>query len=81
MRAGNVAVTQHAFEEMNDDDLLQVDVGHCILRGAIVERQWDKEWLAWKYLITGATTDGLGMQVVVKFGHSGNAVVITTYLL
>ncbi|MGI8670804.1 MAG: DUF4258 domain-containing protein, partial [Aridibacter sp.] len=44
VRDGKLVVTQHAFEEMNDDDLLQVDVEHCILTGEIFERQWDKEW-------------------------------------
>ena len=42
VRNGNLVVTQHAFEEMNDDDLLQVDVEHCILVGEIIERQWDE---------------------------------------
>jgi hypothetical protein len=39
VRSGKLVVTQHAFEEMNDDDLLQVDVEHCILAGQIMERQ------------------------------------------
>jgi len=39
VRKGKLVVTQHAFEEMNDDDLLQVDVEHCILVGEIIERQ------------------------------------------
>jgi len=43
VRSGNLVVTQHAFEEMNDDDLLQADIEHCILAGEITERQWDKE--------------------------------------
>ena len=44
VREGNLVVTQHAFEEINDDGLLQADVEHCILTGEIVERQWDKQW-------------------------------------
>ncbi len=47
---GKLVVTQHAFEEMNDDDLLQVDVERCILVGEIVERQWDEQWHEWKYI-------------------------------
>jgi len=42
VRAGQIVVPQHAFEEMNHDDLLQMDVEHCILMGEIVERQWDQ---------------------------------------
>ncbi len=58
VRNGNLVVTQHAFEEMNDDDLLQVDVEHCILVGEIIERQWDEQWREWKYIMNGESTDG-----------------------
>ncbi len=81
IREGKLVVTQHAFEEMNDDDLLQADVEHCILVGEIVERQWDKEWQEWKYLVSGKTIDAKAIEVVLKFGRSENAVIITTYLL
>lgn len=81
VREGNLVVTQHAFEEMNDDDLLQADVEHCILTGVIVERQWDKEWQEWKYIIAGESADGRTIEVVLKSGRGGNAVIITAYLL
>lgn len=78
---GTLVVTQHAFEEMNDDDLLQMDVEHCILVGEIIERQWDKEWQEWKYVVFGETTDGKPIEVVLKSGRDGNAVIITNFLL
>lgn len=81
IRAGKLVVTQHAFEEMNDDDLLQADVEHCVLVGEIVERQWDKEWQEWKYIVAGKTIDAKAIEVVLKFGRGENAVMITTYLL
>jgi hypothetical protein len=81
VRDGKLVVTQHAFEEMNDDDLLQADVEHCILVGEIVERQWDNEWQEWKYIISGVATDGKFIEVVLKSGRGGNAVIITNYLL
>ncbi len=81
VRNGNLVVTQHAFEEMNDDDLLQVDVEHCILVGEIIERQWDEQWREWKYIMNGESTDGKIIEVVLKSGHSSNVVVITTYLV
>lgn len=81
VRGGNLVVTQHTFEEMNDDDLLQVDVEHCILIGEIIERQWDKERDEWKYIIAGESIEGKEMEVVLKIGHSGNSVIITTYLI
>lgn len=78
---GNLVVTQHAFEEMNDDDLLQIDIEHCILAGEIIERQWDKEWQEWKYVVSGETTDGKPIEVVLKSGRGANAIIITNYLL
>jgi len=80
VRDGKLVVTQHAFEEMNDDDLLQIDIENCVAVGEIVERQWDKERGEWKYVISGKST-GEHMEVVLKSGYSGNAVVITTYLV
>jgi hypothetical protein len=61
--------------------LLQVDVEHCILVGEIIERQWDEQWCEWKYLLNGESADGEIIEVVLKSGHSGNAVVITSYLV
>jgi len=81
VRSGKLVVTQHAFEEMNDDDLLQVDIEHCILVGEIIERQWDEQWHEWKYVVNGESADGEIIEVVLKSGHSSNAVVITTYLV
>ena len=81
VRDGKLFVTQHAFDEMNDDDILQADIEHCILVGEIVERQWDKEWQEWKYIIAGKSIDKRAIEVVLKKGQSDNAVIITTYLI
>ena len=81
VREGHLVVTQHAFEEMIDDNLFQTDVENCILFGEIVERQRDIEWDEWKYIILGQSLDGKALEVVLKSGKSGNAVVITTYTL
>ncbi len=81
VRNGKLVVTQHAFDEMNDDDLMQIDVEHCILNGKITERQWDNEWNEWKYIIYGESVEGEFMEVVIKVGHLDKAVIITTYLL
>lgn len=79
VRAGKIAVPQHAFEEMNNDELLQMDVEHCILTGEIVERQWDDHWQEWKYVIAGETVDGDDIEVVAKLGYQRHVVLITTY--
>ena len=81
VRDGKLVVTQLAFDEMNDDDILQADIEHCILVGEIVERQWDKEWQEWKYIIAGKSIDKRAIEVVLKKGQSDNAVIITTYLI
>ena len=81
MRDGKLVVTQHAFEEMIDDNLLQLDIEHCILLGSIRERQWDTKWDEWKYVIVGEAQDGRAIEVVLKPGKGLNAVVITTYIL
>lgn len=79
VRAGRIVVPQHAFEEMNHDDLLQMDVEHCILMGEIVERQWDQYWQEWKYVIAGETRDGDAIEVVAKLGYHRSVVLITAY--
>ena len=81
VRDGHLVVTQHAFEEMLDDNLFQTDVQNCILFGEIVERQRDMEWDEWKYIVLGQTVDGKPIEVVLKSGKGGNAVVVTTYIL
>jgi hypothetical protein len=39
VRLRQYIVTLHAVEEIDDDDFSIFDVEHCILHGAIVERQ------------------------------------------
>jgi hypothetical protein len=41
VRQNRIILTIHAVEEMDADDLLKVDVEHCILNGDIIARQWD----------------------------------------
>ena len=81
MREKKIVVTQHAFDEMNDNDLMQIDIEHCILNGEIIERQWDFEFNEWKYVLSGESNDGGLMEVVLKIGHRDNSVIITTYLI
>ena len=81
VREKKIVVTQHAFDEMNDDDLMQIDIEHCILNGEIIERQWDIEFNEWKYVVSGESIDGELMEVVLKVGHRDNSVIITTYLI
>ncbi len=73
--------TPHALDEMADDDLFRADIDNCILRGEIVYRQWDEEYLEYKYLIEGATLWSVPIEVVAKLKFNKNTVVITAYRL
>ncbi len=77
MRDQTLVATPHAFAEMLQDDLFQDDVEHCLLKGRLVERQWDEDWLEWKYVIAGQSLTGAPMVVVVKLNEQQHVVVIT----
>jgi Domain of unknown function (DUF4258) len=79
VRAGKLAISIHAREEMDLDGLILDDLKYCILTGAIVERQFDDLFVEYKYVIEGATLDpDEFIHVVAKLGKR-NAVIITTY--
>ncbi len=81
VRAGRIVLTEHAFDEMAADGLLQVDLERCILTGEILERQWDGDFLEWKYVIEGDGASNEAMAVVAKLRPKDKVIVITTYLL
>ncbi len=78
---GQYVFTTHALEQMDQDWqwIIAEDIESAILRGTIVERQWDAKWQEWKYIINGVTMDGRVMDVVVKLHEQ--VVIITVYLL
>ncbi|MFN0119038.1 MAG: DUF4258 domain-containing protein [Blastocatellia bacterium] len=79
VRAGQIAMTIHAIEEMHADGLIMEDLIQAILTGMIVARQYDKEFDEYKYIIEGMTlAPGEMIQVVAKPGRK-NTVVITMY--
>lgn len=79
VRRGNLVITVHGRQEMYSDGLLAVDVESCILKGSIVERQWDQDYAEYKYVIDGETTySDEFIHVVAKLG-SNDTVVITVY--
>ncbi len=80
VRQNQIITTIHALEEMNTDDLLKEDLEHCISHGQIVARQWDGDFLEYKYLVDGTALDGEEIEVVAKV-RGDTAIVITAYLL
>jgi hypothetical protein len=81
VREETIVATNHAFEEMLNDDLLQADIEHCLLTGRMIAREWDEDWQEWKYVIAGSSLTDDEIEVVVKLNALLHAVVITTYRL
>jgi hypothetical protein len=64
---------------MEDDEFSIFDVEHCILHGEIVERQKERTFTEWKYLLRGVTFHAKGICVVAKISITGKLVIITVY--
>jgi len=79
IRSLNYAVSIHAAEELDDDDLTILDLENIILTGAIIERQRDRQTREVKYVVRGNTLDGIHAEAVTKTAPSGNLFVITLY--
>ena len=80
IRSLNYAVSIHAAEELDDDDLTILDLENIILTGAIIERQRDRQTREVKYVVRGNTLDGLPAEAVTKIAPGSNLFVITLYL-
>ena len=44
VRSGNLTITVHGRREMYDDGLFAYDMKNCLLKGRIIERQWDEDF-------------------------------------
>jgi hypothetical protein len=75
----NYAVSIHAAEELDDDNLTIFDLENIILTGAIVERQRDRQTREVKYIVRGNTLSGVPAKAVVKIAPDGNLFIITVY--
>jgi hypothetical protein len=64
---------------MGEDDVLDEDIEHVILKGRIVERQVDRATRERKYVLTGTDLAGEPVGVVLKMGSAGKVVIITVY--
>lgn len=72
-------MTAHGRQEMQADGLGVFDVEHCILTGRVIERQRDRRWREWKYLVRGEALAGGFAITVAKLGANGMLVIITVY--
>ncbi|MCB1982839.1 MAG: DUF4258 domain-containing protein, partial [Rhodoferax sp.] len=73
-------VSTHAADVLDDDNLSILDLENVVLTGSIVERQRDRATRETKYVIRGASLEGISGEVVAKIGRSGQLVIITIYL-
>ncbi len=81
VREGRGIITDHAFDEMEEDDLFAFDLEQCVYTGTIIERQWDDSFQDWKYLIYGKSADDENIAVVAKLDRNEALVFITTFRL
>ena len=79
IRSLNYAVSIHAAEELDDDNLTVLDLENIILTGAIIERQRDRQTREVKYIVRGNTLSDVSAETVVKLAPDGNLFVITVY--
>ena len=79
IRSLNYAVSIHAAEKLDDDNLTILDLENIILTGAIVERQRDRLTREVKYVVRGHTLSDIPVETVVKIAPEGNLFVITVY--
>jgi hypothetical protein len=81
IRQGEYLLTDHARDEMDEDDFTLYDLEQGILSGTIVERQRDRVTQEAKYRIQGTAIDSREMEIIVKFSFTGRLVIITVYEL
>ena len=79
VRSLDYAVSLHAADELDDDDLTILDLETIILTGEIVERQRDRQTREVKYVVRGRILDGSPAEAVGKIGPTGKLFIITVY--
>lgn len=81
IRLRQYAMSIHADEEMDEDELTIYDVENAILTGEIIEKQKDRETKEFKFLVRGEKVDSSELLVTVtKFGIAGTLIIITVYV-
>ncbi len=79
VRTLNYAVSLHAAEELDDDNLTIFDLENILLTGKIIARQRDRQTREVKLVIRGVSVEGVEAETVVKLGLSGTLFIITVY--
>ncbi|TAJ93947.1 MAG: DUF4258 domain-containing protein [Gammaproteobacteria bacterium] len=79
IRSLNYAVSIHAAEELDDDELTILDLENIILTGEIIKRQRDRKTREVKFVIRGHTVGGHHAETIVKITPLGSLFFITVY--
>ena len=64
IRTLSYVVSNHAADELEDDQLSILDLENIVLTGQIVERQRDRQTRETKFVIQGGTLDGTAAELV-----------------
>jgi DNA replication initiation complex subunit (GINS family) len=81
VKQGCYIITDHAIDEMNEDDLLFADIINIILTGFIRGKETDDKTKEQKYIICGKTLNDYQAEVVCKISKVAEIVIITVYVL
>ncbi|MBI2434065.1 MAG: DUF4258 domain-containing protein [Candidatus Hydrogenedentes bacterium] len=79
VRTRHYAMTVHAEDEMDEENLSIYDVESVILTGRIIETQRDRVTLERKYIVSGQTLSNDAVTVVAKFSAAGKVFIITVF--
>ena len=79
IRSLNYAVSLHAAEELDDDDLTILDLETILLTGQITERRRDRKTQEVKLVVRGRTVEDRAAETIVKFNQIGTLFIITVY--
>ena len=73
-------LSDHAEEEMLDDELERIDIENAILKG-IIGKKLTEDMRGTRYRIEGPARDGRIIHVVCRFKEHGNLILVTAYAL
>ena len=78
IRTNNYEYSQHALEEMDEDDLSDADVREAILRGGVRSELTDDPRSV-RYLVKGKS-GSIGMEIIARFTAEDRIRIITVYV-
>jgi hypothetical protein len=78
LRTNNYEYSQHALEEMDEDDLSDADIREAILRGGIRAELTDDP-RSIRYLVKGKS-GSIEIEIIIRFTAEDQVRIITAYI-